>query len=270
MVVRGLAIALQGRYSALMRRVEQLAAMKNVDEAVKLFEKEIPGALPLQWHFYENLTSEAWLPHLVRRNLIGEPLSRAYQGNAASWLRRSPAGRYLLMMAKSSNLATRRCVAQAIRDVAGSKHPDVYQNGLQIIAALPPEEAAALSDIAIGWLQPGSEFLGMHAPQQLVQSLAEGGQQDAALNVARALLQLFEQNGNIGSLYTHLMYEHHLPGITVILTGAFGEAALKLFCDLLRQAAVLTREGERQGRIGHKPLFVAPDRRRQHGAARYL
>ena len=66
-----------------MRRVEQLAAMKNVDEAVKLFEKEIPGALPLQWHFYENLTSEAWLPHLVRRNLIGEPLSRAYQGNAA-------------------------------------------------------------------------------------------------------------------------------------------------------------------------------------------
>jgi hypothetical protein len=36
------------------------------------------------------------------------------------------------------------------------------------------------------------------------------------------------------------MYEHHLPGITVILTGAFGEAALKLFCELLRQAAVLT------------------------------
>ena len=128
----------------------------------------------------------------------------------------------------SSDPATGQLVAKAVRDVAGSKHPDVYQYALQVIAALPPDEAAALSDVAIGWLEPGSEFIGLQAPQDLVRRLAEGGQQDAALSVARALLQLFEQNGNIGSLYTHLMYEHHLPGMMLILTGAFGEAALEL------------------------------------------
>ena len=270
MVVRGLALALTEPLSALMRRVEQLAAMKSVSEAVKLFENEIPGALPLQWHFYENLKSEDWPPHLVRRNLIGEPLLRAYQGNAAPWLREWPAGRYLLLMAKSSDPATGQLVAKAVRDVAGSKHPDVYRDALQIIAALPPDEAATLADVAIGWLQPGSEFIGMQAPQDLVRRLAEGGQQDAALSVARALLQLFEQNGDICSLYTHLMYEHHLPRIMVILTGAFGDSRAQALLRLLTASSRPKQQGERQGWFGHQPLFFAPDRRRQHGAARYL
>ena len=253
MVVRGLAIALQGRYSALMRRVEELAAMKDVSEAVKLFENEIPGALPLQWHFYENLKGEEWLPHLVQSNLIGEPLLRAYQGTTGPLLREWPAGRYLLRMAKSSIPQRDELVAQAIRNVAGSKHPDVYRDAFQIVATLPPDEAVTLADVAIGWLQPGSLFFGMQAPQDLVQCLAEGGQKDAALRVARALLQLFEQGGDICSLYARHMYEHHLPRITEILTGACNVAALKLFCDLLQDAAVLSGKagGEAGSDVSH-------------------
>ena len=51
-VIRAVAVALEGRYVALMRRVEEIIAMPNRSEAVAAFASEIPGALPLQWHFF--------------------------------------------------------------------------------------------------------------------------------------------------------------------------------------------------------------------------
>jgi hypothetical protein len=52
MVIRAVVFALQRRYRSLMRRVEELAAVPDLAQAVALFASEIPGALPLQWHFY--------------------------------------------------------------------------------------------------------------------------------------------------------------------------------------------------------------------------
>jgi hypothetical protein len=69
-VVRGLMIALQGRYAAFMRRVDQLAAMPDRGAAVKSFVKEIPGALPLLWHFFNQLQTPDWLPYLGTHNLL--------------------------------------------------------------------------------------------------------------------------------------------------------------------------------------------------------
>jgi hypothetical protein len=65
-VMRGLMIALQGKYAALMQRVDQLAAMPDRGAAVTSFVKEVPGALPLLWHFFNQLQTPAWLPHLAR------------------------------------------------------------------------------------------------------------------------------------------------------------------------------------------------------------
>src|SRR5678815_2157321 len=62
LVVRSIVTGLQRRYSALVERVEQSAAMKDHRDAVRLYEREIPGALPLQLHFFQTIESTDWLP----------------------------------------------------------------------------------------------------------------------------------------------------------------------------------------------------------------
>jgi hypothetical protein len=242
-VIRAIAVALQSRYSALMRRVEELAAMSDKGHAVSLFEKEIPGALPLQWHFFKTLQTPDWLPHLARENLLGEPISGSHEGEGSRLFRQWPAGDYLLRMAQSSDAPTRKLVVEAIRNIAFSRHADVQHHGIDIIAALPPEESAPLSDIVVAWLDRDTRFF-LQAPQKLVKNLAEGGQEPAALIVARALLQLSDQNGQIASLYDRHMYEHHLPALVKVLTKACGEDALRLFSDLLQQAGIISGKND--------------------------
>lgn len=75
LVLRSVVVALQKRYSALMQRVEQIAAMSDYSGAVRLYEREIPGALPLQWHFFQTIESAGWLPHILERGLTDEPLA---------------------------------------------------------------------------------------------------------------------------------------------------------------------------------------------------
>ena len=60
-------------------------------------------------------------------------------------------GSYILRMAASPTEATRRFVIKALQAVRQSDHPDVSQVGIGI-AALPPAEAASVTDIAVGWL----------------------------------------------------------------------------------------------------------------------
>lgn len=240
-VIQAVAVALQGRYVALMRRVEELAALPNRSEAVSLFASEIPGALPLQWHFFERLQTGDWLPHLAREHLLGEPLAGSQSGNGdAMRFRTWPAGHYLLRMAASDDLVTRKGVADVLRSVAPSLHPDVHENGLEILAALPADEAAELSDLAVGCLSRESRSFFLQAPEALLKKLAEAAQNNAALTVARALLQIWDNNGQIASLYGHHMYEHHLPSMVVPLAKACGEDALVLFVELLQQAIIIT------------------------------
>jgi hypothetical protein len=237
-VIRAVAVALQGRYVALMRRVEELAGMANRKQAAKLFASEIPGALPLRRHFFDKLQTADWLPHLAKQGLFGEPLAGPDEGASGGMrFRQWPAGSYLLRMVKSADAATRQGVAEALRNVGSSKHPDVQYDGLEILAALPSEESAPLADLAVSWLSPGARNWPMQTPEALVKQLAQGGHREAALKVARALLQIWEQNGHLVTHYAHHMYEYHLPFLVDPLAVCCGEDALRLFADLLREAA---------------------------------
>ena len=237
-VIRAVAVALEGRYAALMRRVEELAAATNRAQAIKAFAGEIPGALPLQWHFFKNLTSGDWLPHLAKEELLGEPLSGAGEpGTNGMRYREWPAGNYLQRMAESPDEASRRSVVEALRNVASSEHPDIHHDGIEILAALPPDESAPLAKLAVAWLGRDHRFALLQAPEKLLKKLAEAKQREAALHVARALLKLWNDNGEVASLYGRHMYEYHLPSIMNALTNSFGEEALSLGMELLYQAA---------------------------------
>ncbi|VVC84267.1 hypothetical protein [Sideroxydans sp. CL21] len=237
-VIRAIVIALQTRYSTLMLRVEELTAMPDEKEAVKCYRNEIPGALPLQWHFFTNLKTHDWLPHLAKEGLLGGPISGLDQSIGGIPLGTWPAGSYLLRMAESSDAPTRKLVIEAVRNIASSKHPEVQQVGLEILAKLPPDESAPLIDIALAWLDRDADFFRHQLPYKyLLTKLAEGGQNVAALKIARKLLQIWDEDSQIASLFEQQMYEYFLPGFVEVLTKVCGEDALRLFSDLLDQAA---------------------------------
>ena len=261
-VIRAVAVALQGRYVALMRRVEELAAMSDRKLATKLFASEIPGALPLQRHFFDKLQTAEWLTYLAMQGLFGEPLAGPDEGASGGMrFRQWPAGNYLLRMAKSQDAETRRGVAEALRKVGSSKHPDVQYDGFEILVALPPEESAPLADLAASWLRPGTRNWPMQMPETLIRRLAQGGHREAALKVARALLQIWEQNGHLVTHYANQMYEFHLPSLVDPLAECCGEDALRLFANLLQEAARIT------GRINsshYSMRLMGDDRMAQH------
>ncbi|KZD25650.1 hypothetical protein [Tardiphaga robiniae] len=239
--IRGLMIALQGNYAAFMRRIDQLVAVQDRGAAVTSFSKEIPGALPLLWHFFNKLETPDWLPHLAKRRLLVAPLSQADEaGDDGIYLRQWPAGRYLLRMAKSHDASTLTLVVAALRDIAASTHPDVQQMGMEILASLPPADAAPLVDLADQWLTPDARFIMAQAPHDLIKSLAQGNEGDAALQVTRSVFKVFEENEKLTTLFSRHMYEHHLPDAVKAIAPVCKIGAVCLISDLLNQAVYLS------------------------------
>ena len=210
--------------------------MNDYGGAVRLYEREIPGALPLQWHFFQTIESPQWLPHLLERGLVREPL-RGIDGAGSQQFREWPIAHYLLKLAKSADPDAHRAVAEAIRGVASSKHPDVRHQGLDIMAVLPSAIAAGLVDVAIGWLDPDEPKF--YLPDTLLNRISEAGHVDAAIRLACSVFQVFDRGGTVESLHPQGMYEHHLPGAVKALAAVDGFATLKLFSTLLIEAETI-------------------------------
>lgn len=234
-VIRAVVTQLQDRYVALTRRAKEIAGMRPA-EGVKVFRREIPGALPLLRYFYENL-SEDWLPFLEQEGLLAEPLPDD-QLAGVSPLRAWPAGQYLVRMASSTNEGARTIVMRALRAVGSSTHSDVKHAGLDAVAALPVAEAAGLVDVVEGWLT--AEFAPVSAsPHTILKRLAEGGHIDAALRVTAALFRISRRDGEATSFFDPTMYDYYLMTAVSTLEKAGPLQALPQFCDALMQASRL-------------------------------
>lgn len=237
-VIRALVVQLQDRYATLMRRAKEIAAMPPAD-GIKLFVSEIPGAIQLHLYFYENLSSDEWLPFLEEEGLLREPLPDAQISNVLrlwAW----PVGRYLVRMASSNNAVTRKIVDRALRRLKSSTHPDVQRLGFEIIAALPAAEAAALADVIAGWLTPETAHL-QAAPHKIIATLAGAGHIEAALRITSAVFQVFQRDGEAASFFDPVMYEHYLMAAVNELAKAGPLLALPQFCDFLLHASRMDR-----------------------------
>ena len=233
--------------------------MPNRSEAVAAFAREIPGALPLQWHFFSKLNTADWLPHFARMGLLGEPMAGPEEDYGSGFrYRQWPAGSYLKRMAESADARTRKLVADALRAVGNSENSDICRDGIEVLATLPAEESAPLADLAVEWLARVERLGGVLPGEMLLKELIEAKQGAAALRVASALLQIWDENGEVASLYGHHMYEHHLPSINVVDGGVRWSRA-----PTVRGIAASSGRHNRQART--RPSFVAPRRRRQHG-----
>ncbi len=99
--MRGLTIALQGKYAALMQRVDQLAAMPDRGTAVTRF----PARLGLLWHFFDQPPNSGLAPSPRQTDLLGAPILPPDEDAEGEGLllRQWRARRYLLRMANSPN-----------------------------------------------------------------------------------------------------------------------------------------------------------------------
>ena len=235
-VIRAVVTQLQDHYVALTRRAKEIAGMRPA-EGVKIFRREIPGAIPLQRYFYQNL-NEDWLPFLEKEGLLGEPLPDEQMADL-SRLRAWPAGQFLVRMASSSREETRKFVARALRAVGSSTHPDVQHDGLEVVAALPAAEAAELIDVVENWLTPESAPVSA-SPHALIKKLADGNM-DAALRVTAAVFQVSRRDGEATSFFDPTMYDHYLMNAVGALEKAEPLQALPQFCDFLMEASRLDR-----------------------------
>lgn len=237
LVVREVVRALRARYTAFLLRVEELVAMSDKGHAVSLFEEEIPGAPPLQWHFFARLDGPQWLPHLVNKELLRPPSFHAISTFPfGPW----PAGSYLMRMATSADYETRKKVLEALRVSADAFRPDVRAIAIEILTKLPPDESVRFSSTVTTWLDRDARYISTSGVERLVTQFAEAGYTAAALEIAAALLQLFDDAGDIATLYARNMYEYALPKLSQTLASTCGVDALLLLVVLLRRAAVIT------------------------------
>jgi hypothetical protein len=233
-VIRALMVQLQGRYAALMRRAKEIAALPP-EEGIRPFVNEIPGALQLQAHFYNNIQSSDWLPHLASEGLLAEPLPDLGVGSVLhlwNW----PVGRYLERMASSEDAGTRAQVVQAIRALASSTHPDVHRLGMEVIEALPPSEAAQLVDVLESWISPATDLF-TAAPHDIIAKWSAAGDVASAVRVARSVFGLFERDGEIAAHFDATMYEHYLEQAVKAFSAARPLEAVPTLCSLLMESS---------------------------------
>ena len=236
-VIRTVAIALEGKYISLLRRVEQLALMDDHGKAAKLFAQEIPGALPLQRHFFQRLHTGSWLLPLKDQGLLREPLwdadDRENNARFADW----PAGEYLVRMAGSGDDVTRKNVVAALVALVPSEHPAVRSSGLAVLAALPISESANLVTLATIWLDGGGESIFQKSAETYLSSLAKAERKGDVLAVARSLLRIRREGTKLVSNYAPDLYQHQLPALAQLLIDSCGADGLQLLTELLTQAA---------------------------------
>ena len=220
-----------------MLRVNELAAMADAGKALKLFETEIPGAPTLQWHFFQTIDTPRWLRPLLRSRFVMEPQLQLPEPEQGTRSRQWPIAAYLRRMAVADEPNVRALVAEAIRKVAGSHNPDVRDQGVGIIAALPTAEAAGLVDVLEGWLSQGLQHGYFETPVQLLKAFAQQGYRDPAFTLARAIFRLADEDGSIATFHSQHMYEHYLPQVVGALGDIDSKAGVELFSDLLMKAA---------------------------------
>lgn len=215
-------------------------------------------------HFFDNLQNPAWIEPLKEAGLFEAPpapIVDLAEGTVGSppW----PQSKYLARMAPFSPEA----VQQVAISVPDAENVQVNEDLADVALGLPPELAARFVPRARDWL--ASPYL-LHLPEKLgrlVARLAQGGQVEAALELASALFELRpgdpatvkqpvwlppEPRGRFG----RFAYEEILAEQIPVLAGKAPYQTLELLADLLSSAIELShRPGEEDPPNDHSHLW---------------
>ncbi len=239
---------------------------ETVDRALQ----EIAKGYAQYEHFFDRLNSPAWLDPLSHHGLFKTPPEPKHEGQYITfpfW----PESRYLARMAAIPQAQAK--VLEIALGIPAAENSRVHDDLADVALALAPELSAKLVAQACEWVRAPYRFLLPHKIGPLIVHLAEGGEGEAALRLARAALALEPDpngaRGNEDSLlrpqprprFETFDYERIVASALSPLVKSIGLAAVRLFRDLLDEYIKRSRrrsdEGDEDYLFGHQPAFEA-------------
>ncbi len=228
------------RLDTLVERGRPLAV---IDEVVELIQEEAP----LHEYFFGRLDRPEWLTPLKERGFFDDPPQPIFaEGRVRfpSW----PQGRYLARIAA----AVPEAVLDITLSVPETSNVGVHQHLAEAALSMPPQLSAKLVPRTRRWLEMlevPSQTIIPDTLGRLLAHLTEGGQVEAALDLARELLALQAEDRTVGEFsftdphprFDVWDYQEILKENMPNLVRAGGERALSLLCDTLEDAARISR-----------------------------
>ena len=214
----------------------------TIDTVVQLLEDD-----SLRAYFFGRLDKAEWLAPLREHGYFDSPPERVVADGTVrfpQW----PEGGYLARIAVQAP----ESVLDIALSVPETGNVRVHEDLASIAIALPPQLSARLVPNATSWLETLDTPSRTIVPDKLgdfLGHLTDGGELDGALNLARELLALRAEDRSAGSItftdahprfdvwdYQRIL-KKNIPG----LVGLAGERMLSLLCDVLEDAARISR-----------------------------
>lgn len=226
-----------------------LAHDSPTTQDIKTLKDGIPQNPVALGYFFNQLNSAKWFEPLRDAgffSIVPDPVAEGDLLRFPPW----PPGPYLVRMASVDPAA----VASVISDLPETENYVVHWHLLDAALAMPASCAASIVGQVKGCVG-GRYSLGVGAKVlKLVERLVEGGEVNAALSIAEALLDLSGDDEHkkraikgYGSYARH-EYEEALRAFAPMLTKAAGVRWVRLLTRFLTDAIRLDREGETESR----------------------
>jgi hypothetical protein len=143
-------------------------------------------------HFFEKLENPAWIEPLWNKGFFKHPPKVEYEDDRQGYMfPRWPESRYLARMAQHAP----RLVARVLLGIVETDNIAVREDIARAVLALPVNLAEAFVNAARQWIAGRffDKFLAMRLGE-LVSHLSKDGKKDAALDLARELLQVVSRD----------------------------------------------------------------------------
>jgi len=210
-----------------------LAKKQPSKDDIKLLYGSTPPSFEIRRYFFVNLDSPEWLPGLRKKGFFKRPPSavvtpeqRAYP----SW----PESAYLARMATKAP----ELVHDIILEMDETDNIYVVDNLVQAALEMPASLAASLVNKLIRLLDTGGAIAFPDKVGQLAAHLAEGGQPETAMELARWLLRLTRGEGQrigrcVNARFNTWHYGELLSESVPTVVEHAKQDALEMLCDLL-------------------------------------
>lgn len=210
-------------------------------------------------HFFDRLENPRWIEPLWKRRFFKTPPAPEHEDSGYITFPRWPESRYLARMAQRAP----DIVAEVLLEIVGTDNIEVREDIARAVLALPASLAEGFVNAAKEWITGRffDKFLAMRLGE-LVSHLSKGGNANAALELARELLQVvprdrrrkegsepspFDFRPEPAARFDTWNYEHVLINNIPHLVDAAGFDAIVLLCDLLEEAVAI-KQGYEEGR----------------------
>lgn len=248
------------RYLSTLETLDKLLALDSPqDEDVSTLAIRCPNNFMTLGYFFKNLDNPKWLPKLRKHGFFTHPPEEEpdpVRGNirVPPW----PQGEFLTKMA---SVAPEE-VAAILAEIPVVRNDLVHGAIAEAVCNLPTELAADLVPRLIEWCGIGFSIWYHEDYTSIIVRLAESGQIEASLLLARAILAVSApETENDRQEPVALMdkwhYEKTLSKLVPVLATHAGPEGLKLFCDLLQDAVDLMEQVDQDGTV-HEASYRWP------------